>query len=509
MNRLTAAFVRTVKPTDRLRRYGDGNGLYLLVKPGPRGGGKSWVQRLAINGTRRDLGLGSAELVTLAEAREAAHDNRRRARAGADPRAERRRISPTFAEAAEEVIAMHRPGWKRGGGSEAQWRSSFERYAYPRIGRKPVHAIDAADLMAVLQPLWIEKHETARRLRLRIGQVMRWAIGQGHRTDNPAGDAVGAALPKVDARPVHQRALPHAEVGAALAAVRRTGAAPAAKLAFEFMVLCAVRSGEARGATWDEIDLDRAVWTLPAARMKAGREHRVPLSPRALGVLREAAALRRGELVFPAPSTGRALTVAALGDVLRAAGVDAVPHGFRSSFRDWAAECTDAPHEVCELALAHVNGNRVEAAYRRTDLFDRRRVLMTDWAAYVAWPIPPPPVPPPPGSRRRSRDRGRQGVRPHGSSLGLRPGRGRSAVVQLVSTGEALMERRIAEIPPGGERLEAGRGHRVRLPGDVVQRPPSTSTGTEPSRSLAPHPHPRSPAAASARVNANVLLAVC
>ena len=244
----------------------------------------------------------------------------------------RRRSSPCTARAG-----------KPGGGSEAQWCSTFERYAYPRIGRKPVHAIDAADLMAVLAPLWIEKHETARRLRLRIGQVMKWAIGQGHRSDNPAGDAVGAALSKVEARPVHQRALPHAEVGAALGAVRRTGAAPAAKLAFEFMVLCAVRSGEARGAAWDEIDLDRAVWTLPAARMKAGREHRVPLSPRALGVLREAAALRRGELVFPAPSTGRALTVAALGDVLRAAGVDAVPHGFRSSFRDWAAECTDAP----------------------------------------------------------------------------------------------------------------------------------------------------------------------
>ena len=183
---------------------------------------------------------------------------------------------------------------------------------------------------------------------------------------------------------MHQRALPHAEVGAALAAVRRTGAAPAAKLAFEFMVLTAVRSGEARHAAWDEIDLDRAVWTIPAARMKAGREHRVPLSPRALDVLREAATLRRGELVFPAPSTGRPLWVVALCNVARAAGVDAVPHGFRSSFRDWAAECTDAPHEVCELALAHVNGNRVEAADRRTDLFDRRRILMTDWAAYVS-----------------------------------------------------------------------------------------------------------------------------
>ena len=384
MNRLTAAFVRTVKPTDRLRRYGDGNGLYLLVKPGPRGGGKSWVQRIAVHGVRRDLGLGSADLVTLAEARQAAHDNRRLARAGGDPRAAGRRVSPAFSEAAEAVIAMHRPAWKPGGGSEEQWRSSLETYAYPRIGRKPVHAIDAADLMAVLQPLWIPKHETARRLRLRIGQVMKWAIAQGYRSDNPAGDAVGAALPRVDARPVHQRALPYAEVGAALAAVRRTDAPPAAQLAFEFMVLCAGRSGEARCATWDEIDLDGAVWTIPAERMKAGREHRVPLSDRALEVLREAAAIQRGELVFPAPATGRPLSVAAVGDVVRAARIDAVPHGFRSSFRDWAAERTETPRAVMEAALAHVVGNRAEAAYARSDLFERRRTLMQQWADYLA-----------------------------------------------------------------------------------------------------------------------------
>ena len=213
----------------------------------------------------------------------------------------------------EEYVAEDRPALLSGTGTpplrnivmsatylqHRAWVTSPGRCAaYPRIGRKPVHAIDAADLMAVLEPLWIAKHETARRLRLRIGQVMKWAIGQGHRADNPAGDAVGAALPKVEARPVHQRALPHAEVGAALAAVRRTGAAPAAKLAFEFMVLTAVRSGEARHAAWDEIDLDRAVWTIPAARMKAGREHRVPLAPRALEVLDEAATLRRGALVF-------------------------------------------------------------------------------------------------------------------------------------------------------------------------------------------------------------------
>ena len=195
MSRLTAAFVRTVKPTERLRRYGDGNGLYLLVKPGPAGGGKSWVQRLVIHGARRDLGLGGADLVTLAEARQAAWDNRRIARAGGDPRADGKRVSPTFADAAEKVIAMHRPTWREGGGSESQWRTSLAAHAFPHIGRKPVHAIDTADVMAVLMPVWTSKHETAKRVRHRISAVMKWAIAQGYRSDNPAGESLGAALP--------------------------------------------------------------------------------------------------------------------------------------------------------------------------------------------------------------------------------------------------------------------------------------------------------------------------
>ena len=200
MPKLTAAFVRTVKATDRLKRYGDGNGLYLLVKPSVRGG-KSWVQRIAVHGKRRDLGLGSAELVSLADARQAAFDNRRLARSGGDPRALGKRTSPTFAEATENVIAMHRSTWRSGAGWESQWRQSLADYAYPRIGDKPVQAIDAADVMAVLTPIWSNRHATAKRIRQRIGAVMKWAVAQGYRPDNPAGDALGAALPRWTPRP--------------------------------------------------------------------------------------------------------------------------------------------------------------------------------------------------------------------------------------------------------------------------------------------------------------------
>ena len=212
---------------------------------------------------------------------------------------------------------------------------------------------------------------------------MKWAVAQGYRDDNPAGDAISAALPKTAVRKQHMRALPHAEVEAALARVKGSGAYRGTMLAFEFLVLTAARSGEVRTARWEQIDRDGAVWTIPAERMKAGREHRVPLAPRALEVLDDAAQLFDGAgLVFPSP-TGRVLNHATMTSLLRGLGIDAVAHGFRSSFRDWAAECTDAPREVCELALAHVNSDRVEAAYRRSDLFDRRRVLMNDWAAYV------------------------------------------------------------------------------------------------------------------------------
>ncbi len=282
----------------------------------------------------------------------------------------------------------------------------------PRLGDMPVDAITGKDVMDVLQPIWTAKRETAKSVRSRIGAVMKWAIAQGYRADNPAGEALGAALPNVAVRRQHLKAMPHAEVGAALRRVRATDFHRGTVLALEFLVLTAVRSGEVRKARWEHIDVDAAVWTIPAERMKSGREHRVPLSDRTLAVLDEARKeLPHGDgVVFPSQSGGIQRN-GTMSDLMRELEIDAVPHGFRSSFRDWAAECTEAPREVCELALAHVNNDRTEAAYRRTDLFHRRRVLMQQWADYLAATAretasgpPPPRMPPMQTSRKGSAD---------------------------------------------------------------------------------------------------------
>ena len=382
--RLSATFVNTVNVPGR---YGDGrggHGLSLLVKPATHGGfSKSWAQRIRLDGKGANVGLGAYPVVTLARARQKALANARIVSEGRDPRDQAGR-APTFEQAVETVIEIHAENWKDGGKSAAQWRASLRDYAVPKIGRKRVDRMTTADVMEVLLPMWSTKRETARRVRQRIGAVMKWAVAQGYREDNPAGDAISAALPKNSVRRQHQKALPHAQVGEALARVRASRAHRTTALAFEFLVLTACRSGEVRGARWVEVDKAAATWTVPPARMKAKLEHRVPLSGRAVAVLDEAREIAdRSGLVFPSP-TGRVLSDSTLSKLLRELGIGAVPHGFRSSFRDWAAERTDVPREVCELALAHVNSDRVEAAYRRSDLFEKRRDLMEDWSKYVA-----------------------------------------------------------------------------------------------------------------------------
>ena len=378
---LSAAFVKTVK---RPGRYGDGrggHGLSLLVKPTTTARlSKTWAQRLNIAGRAVNIGLGSYPVVTLAEARRKALANRRTVARGGDPRGGG---IPTFAEAADKVIAIHRESWRPGGKSEAQWRASLRAYAMPQLGTKRVDRITTSDVLAVLVPIWSSKRETARRVRQRVGSIMKWAVAEGYREDNPAGDAIGAALPRHGKLTRHFPALPHGQVAAALAAVQASGAWIGTKLAFEFLVLTAARSGEVRNAQWQEIDTEGSTWTVPGERMKAGRDHRVPLSRRALAVLGEAHEIAsRPGLIFPAP-TGRVLSAMTMTKLVRELGIEAVPHGFRSSFRDWAAEKTDHPREVIEAALAHVVRNKVEAAYRRTDLFERRRRLMEDWADYL------------------------------------------------------------------------------------------------------------------------------
>ena len=383
---LSATFVKTVNAPGR---YGDGRGglgLSLLVRVAARGHvTKCWTQSVRIGARPTSVGLGRYPVVTLALARQRALENARAIAEGRDPRRRSAQGAATFAEACEKVMAIHAPNWKPGGRTEDSWRSTLRDYMLPRLGHMPVDAITGKDVMTVLQPIWTDKRETARRVRSRIGAVMKWAVAQGHRPDNPAGEALAAALPNNSVPRQHLKAMPHAEVGAAMGKVRRSDAYRGTVLALEFLVLTAVRSGEVRKARWDHIDVDAAVWTIPAERMKAGREHRVPLSDRTLAVLDEARReLRHGDgFVFPS-QTGGIQRNGTMSDLMRELEIDAVPHGFRSSFRDWAAECTEAPREVRELALAHVNNDRTEAAYRRSDLFERRRTLMQQWADYLA-----------------------------------------------------------------------------------------------------------------------------
>ena len=383
---LSAAFCRSVAVAGR---YADGNGLYLHVDPS---GARRWVQRIVIRGRPRALGLGGFALVPLAAARERALANRRVAREGGDPLAAERRTQgvPTFEEAAGRVFDIHRGAWRDGGKTGQQWSASMRHHVYPHIGGKGVDQVTTADVMATLLPIWTSKQVTARKVRRRIGAVMKWAIAQGYRHDNPAGDAITAALPKRHTPVEHRPALPHREVAGAIAAVRASGAWVGTRLAFEFLVLTATRSAEVRLATWDEMDLAAMMWTIPARRMKTKREHRTPLCRRAVEILREAGPLHSAGgpaapagLVFPTVR-GRLMDGANVSKLVRDLGIAAVPHGFRSSFRDWASERTDHPREVVEAALAHTVRNQTEAAYARSDLFERRRRLMDDWGAYLA-----------------------------------------------------------------------------------------------------------------------------
>ena len=365
-----------------------GGGLYLRVD---ESGAKRWVQRVTIVGKRRNLGLGGYPAVSLADARQAALDNAKAIREGRDPLAEKREaaevrnkpVTPTFAEAAETVIGMRRPTWSNDKHAY-QWTQSLTTYAFPTIGNNLVSDIDSADILTVLTPIWTTKSETARRVRQRVATVLDWTIAQGYRVDNPAGKTILTVLSKVRRTKQHHLVLPYREVPSALIKVTQSTANAVTKLAFEFLVLTAARSGEVRLATWAEIDWDNRVWTVPAERMKARHEHRVPLSSRALVTLRGARDLsdQPSELLFPTRS-GKPLSDMALTTLLRRLRIPAVPHGFRSSFKDWSMECSGTSWADQETALAHRLGDSTEAAYARSDLLEQRRPLMEAWASFL------------------------------------------------------------------------------------------------------------------------------
>lgn len=391
LGKLTALKVEKLKEPGM---YADGGGLYLRIT---KDGTKNWVYRFMLNGRARWMGLGPVPLFGLQEARGKALDARRLRHDGNDPIETRRAIrmqqrldaakAISFDECCSTYIKAHRAGWgnaKHG----AQWESTLATYAKPIIGALPVQAIDTGLVLKVLEPIWTVKPETASRLRQRIEKVLDWARVRGYRTgENSARwkghlDKLLPATAKVR-RVVHHAALPYAEVPGFLAGLHQQEGIAAR--AFEYLILAAARTGEVIGARWTEVNWHDKTWVVPSERMKAKREHRVPLSPRALAILEEAYALRHADdgFVFPGAKRGKQLSNMVFLMLLRRMGRDDVtPHGFRSSFRDWVAERTNFPAEVAEMALAHTVSDKTVAAYSRTDLFERRRRLMQQWSSF-------------------------------------------------------------------------------------------------------------------------------
>jgi integrase len=389
---LTARQVQTQRTAGL---FADGGGLYLQVSPT---GAKTWIYRFQIAGRRRDMGLGSAGVFTLGDARQKAAEARRLVAEGIDP-IERRTGQAaaaalvtakvvTFKDCAEAYIDSMRAGWKNAKHG-AQWAATLETYAYPVMDSLPIDGIDTGLVLRVLEPIWPTKSETASRVRGRIESILDYAKVRGYRSgENPARwkghlDHILPAKGAV-ARVQHHASMPYAELPDFWPRLQVQDGLGARAL--ELCVLTATRTGELLGARWPEIDMETLTWTIPAERMKAGAEHRVPLSDAAMELLRKLAAIRMGDLVFPGQSADRALSGMTMAMALRRMKVPVTPHGFRSTFRTWVAEQTAFPHEVAEAALAHTQGDKVVAAYQRGDLFEKRRRLMAEWARFCTAP---------------------------------------------------------------------------------------------------------------------------
>ena len=378
MGQLTVARIKALTEPGR---YMDGDGLMLVVKPT---GAQSWVLRVRISGERKDMGLGSTKVLTLAEARAKASDLRRDIARGIDPIAEKKKIVdpvPTFRDAATLVHADHKAAWKNGR-HQAQWINTLETYAFPMIGDRPVDKIEGPLIRDVLAPIWLTKPETARRVRQRIGAVLDWSYVKGYRKTEAPMRSLSKGLPRQPRKDGHFAAMPYADVPKLIARLRERSSV--GRLALEALILTAARSGEIRGATWSEVDLDTGMWSVPAERMKMGRVHHVPLAPQAIDAFRRAEGLRVpcSDLVFPGQKLKSPVSDMTLLKVMRDMETGVTVHGFRSAFRDWVAEETSYPGEVAEAALAHAIPNKVEAAYRRTDFLEKRRSLMREWATF-------------------------------------------------------------------------------------------------------------------------------
>lgn len=377
MGKLTATAVKAAKAPGR---YGDGKGLFLIVG---KGNSASWVVRIQKNSRRRDIGLGSTSKVSLSRARELAEAVRSQVEAGIDPIAERRKALgiPTFREAAEMVFDANSGKWSNGK-HLWQWKRTLEMFAYPAIGDVPVSAVTATQVHDLLAAIWLEKPETARRVRQRVGMVLDWAFSKGFRDTEAPMRSITKGLPRQPRNAGHHAAMPYPDVPVFVSRLREKETW--GRLALEAAILTAARSGEIRAATWNELDLDAGLWTIPAARMKAKREHVVPLSPSTKRVFERAAELRTmgARYIFQGASRDKPMSDMTLLKVLRDMGEPFTAHGFRSSFRDWVSETTNFPGDLAEAALAHAVGNKTEAAYRRGNLLEKRRKLMDAWASY-------------------------------------------------------------------------------------------------------------------------------
>lgn len=382
MGKLTALKVRSLKEPGR---YSDGDGLLLELN---RKGSGRWLLRIQSGGRRRDIGLGSMSSVSLADAREAAFEIRRKIAQGIDPVAERKKqqlIIPTFREAAKTVHEEHQKAWKNGK-HQKQWLATLKTYAFPSIGSLRVDQIEGPQIRDLLAPIWLTKPETARRVRQRITTILDWACAKGFRETEAPLRSISRGLPRQPKKDRHFAAMAYADVPAFLADLRKREVV--GRLALEALILTAARSGEIRGASWSEVDLNAGLWTLPAERMKMGRPHVVPLSSQAVSVFERALNYRveASDLVFPGQALTKPLSDMTLLKILRDQNLGVTVHGFRSALRDWVAEQTDYPGEVAEAALAHVVSNKVEAAYRRTDFLDKRRELMGAWGWFCCPP---------------------------------------------------------------------------------------------------------------------------
>jgi integrase len=379
MGLLTATAIKAAKKTGR---YQDGGGLFLNVT---KSGAQSWIVRIQKDGRRRDIGLGGMAKVSLKLARERAALVRSQVECGIDPVAERKKAGgiPTFREAAALVHAEQKASWRNAKHGK-QWLSTLEAYCFPHFGDVSVAAIDAPLVRGALIAIWLAKPETARRVRQRIVSVIDWAVGKGLRDAPLAMAGINKSLPKQRGSVKHHNAMPYADIPAFMPQLRARETL--GRLALELAILTAARSGEVRGAAWDELDLHNRLWTIPAERMKMGVEHTVPLSDAAMAVLEKARRyqLNSTNLVFPGIIKGKPLSDMTLAKVLRDMELPFVPHGFRSTFKDWAADTTDYANELSELALAHAVKGKSEAAYRRGKMLEKRRTMMMDWAAFCA-----------------------------------------------------------------------------------------------------------------------------